>query len=151
MGELLPSKANPTEAQTMEYVDLNHHHYCVFWILKSMLTCITHGCYCLVYLNLSLLSTSLRHFQSMLIDTDTWAHSLNWCAMIDMTKVTRYLSRHAYPNSDKSCYTVSKLQPRFQPPCPQPLVVITFSKADAERLRLFERELRLTSDYYKSD
>ena len=32
-----------------------------------------------------------------------------------------------------------------------PLVVITFSKADAERLRLFERELRLTSDYYKSD
>ena len=31
------------------------------------------------------------------------------------------------------------------------VVVITFSKADAERLRLFERELRLTSDYYKSD
>lgn len=31
------------------------------------------------------------------------------------------------------------------------LVVITFSKADAERLRLIKRELRLTSDYYKSD
>ena len=31
------------------------------------------------------------------------------------------------------------------------LVVITFSTADAERLRLIKRELRLTSDYYKSD
>ena len=31
------------------------------------------------------------------------------------------------------------------------LVVITFSKADAERLRLIKRELWLTSDYYKSD
>ena len=31
------------------------------------------------------------------------------------------------------------------------VVVITFSKADAERLRLIKRELRLTSDYYKSD
>ena len=68
-----------------KYVDLNHHHYCVFLILKSMLTCITHGCYCLVYLNLSLLSTSLRQLQSMLTDTDIWAHKLNWCAKIDMT------------------------------------------------------------------
>ena len=31
------------------------------------------------------------------------------------------------------------------------LVVITFSKADGERLRIIKRELRLTSDYYKSD
>ena len=31
------------------------------------------------------------------------------------------------------------------------LVVITFSKADAEQLRLIKRELRLTSDYCKSD
>ena len=35
--------------------------------------------------------------------------------------------------------------------CVYVLVVITFSKADAERLRLIKRELRLTSDYYKSD
>ena len=27
--------------------------------------------------------------------------------MTYMTQMTRYLSRHAYPNSDKSCYTVA--------------------------------------------
>ena len=43
--------------------------------------------------------------------------------------------------------------PRIKTPKPHglTLVVITFSKADAERLRLIKRELRLTSDYYKSD
>ena len=34
------------------------------------------------------------------------AYVLNWCAIIGVTKVTRYLYRHAYPNWDKSCYTV---------------------------------------------
>ena len=29
----------------LKYVHLNHQHSCVFFFLKSMLTCITHGCH----------------------------------------------------------------------------------------------------------
>ena len=37
----------------------------------------------------------------MLVEGYTYCTGMTY-----MTQMTRYLSRHAYPNSDKSCYTV---------------------------------------------
>ena len=83
-------------------------------------------------------SDTKEHFKGSFLAaiSQLWSDSLGW---------------HARPICKNSHNVQHQISRYFAYIYAFVLVVITFSKADAERLRLIKRELRLTSDYYKSD